>query len=345
MAGRAAAERVPVQGDVLRRDGVHHRESLGGGSGCRSSATLAGVFAVVYSLRFGHDVFFGPPPTDLPRRAARTGALDAGPGRSAGAGLRRGRHRAGLVDRPDPRGGRPSGRRRHAAGLQPGRLARPHEPLADEPARASTGGIAVYLVSRQTPARNACRRQLRSGIFCTAGDSSSWRAGHRDRTGAARAFDAPAPAAFSRSCCGCWSSPVAAGLGSALIVPLVWGDRARVPATPEFVILWVLGGASAVGAAIQAKFHRLAALAMLAVVGLAVCLTFAWFSAPDLALTQLAVEVVTDRAVPARLALAAPTRRAGRPPHPGPRALARGAATSSSRRRPGPAWPRSPMRC
>jgi multicomponent K+:H+ antiporter subunit A len=32
---------------------------------------------------------------------------------------------------------------------------------------------------------------------------------------------------------------------------------------------------------------------MLGVVGLALCITFAWFSAPDLALTQLAVEVVT----------------------------------------------------
>ena len=30
-------------------------------------ATLAGIFAVVYSLRFGHDVFFGPPARNLPR--------------------------------------------------------------------------------------------------------------------------------------------------------------------------------------------------------------------------------------------------------------------------------------
>src|SRR5690606_34935055 len=67
----------------------------------------------------------------------------------------------------------------------------------------------------------------------------------------------------------------------------------RVPATPEFVLLWVIAGACAFGAANQAKFHRLAALAMLSVVGLAICITFAWFSAPDLALTQLAVEVVT----------------------------------------------------
>ncbi|MET0311754.1 MAG: hydrogen gas-evolving membrane-bound hydrogenase subunit E, partial [Burkholderiaceae bacterium] len=48
-----------------------------------------------------------------------------------------------------------------------------------------------------------------------------------------------------------------------------------------------------VGAAWQAKFHRLASLILLGVVGIVVCLTFAWFSAPDLALTQLAVEAVT----------------------------------------------------
>jgi len=32
------------------------------------AATLAGIFAVVYSLRFGYDIFFGPPSTDLPRQ-------------------------------------------------------------------------------------------------------------------------------------------------------------------------------------------------------------------------------------------------------------------------------------
>ena len=40
-------------------------------------AALASAFAVAYSLRFIHGVFFGPPPTDLPRDAARAAALDA----------------------------------------------------------------------------------------------------------------------------------------------------------------------------------------------------------------------------------------------------------------------------
>ncbi|MGY1893769.1 hydrogenase subunit MbhD domain-containing protein, partial [Pseudomonas sp. SDT291_1_S447] len=43
----------------------------------------------------------------------------------------------------------------------------------------------------------------------------------------------------------------------------------------------------------QAKYHRLAALTMVSVCGLMTCVTFVWFSAPDLALTQLVVEVVT----------------------------------------------------
>lgn len=60
-----------------------------------------------------------------------------------------------------------------------------------------------------------------------------------------------------------------------------------------FALLWLVGGACAIAAAYQAKFHRLAALAFMGGAGIVTCLTFAWFSAPDLAMTQLVVEVVT----------------------------------------------------
>jgi multicomponent K+:H+ antiporter subunit A len=60
-----------------------------------------------------------------------------------------------------------------------------------------------------------------------------------------------------------------------------------------FVLLWIIGIVCAVGAAISAKFHRLVALTLMSGAGLVTCLTFVWFSAPDLALTQLVVEVVT----------------------------------------------------
>ncbi|MBM0107048.1 monovalent cation/H+ antiporter subunit A [Steroidobacter sp. S1-65] len=60
-----------------------------------------------------------------------------------------------------------------------------------------------------------------------------------------------------------------------------------------FALMWLVGSACAIGAALQAKFHRLAALIMVGCAGLVTSLTFAWFSAPDLALTQVSVEVVT----------------------------------------------------
>lgn len=65
------------------------------------------------------------------------------------------------------------------------------------------------------------------------------------------------------------------------------------PVNPFFVVMWLAGGACAIGAARQAKYHRAASLLMAGGAGLVTALTFAWLSAPDLALTQLAVEVVT----------------------------------------------------
>ncbi len=62
---------------------------------------------------------------------------------------------------------------------------------------------------------------------------------------------------------------------------------------PAFALLWLLGIACAIGAATQAKFHRMAALILTAGTGLMVCITFVWLSAPDLAVTQLVVESIT----------------------------------------------------
>ncbi|KZC39218.1 MULTISPECIES: monovalent cation/H+ antiporter subunit A [Rhodanobacter] len=62
---------------------------------------------------------------------------------------------------------------------------------------------------------------------------------------------------------------------------------------PAFALLWLLGAACAIGAASQAKFHRLAALVLTGGAGLVSCVSFVWLSAPDLAATQLLVEVVT----------------------------------------------------
>jgi multicomponent K+:H+ antiporter subunit A len=71
------------------------------------------------------------------------------------------------------------------------------------------------------------------------------------------------------------------------------GRPAEDPGFRRVRRLWLIAIACAIGAAWQAKYHRLAALIMVSVCGLMTCITFVWFSAPDLALTQLVVEVVT----------------------------------------------------
>jgi multicomponent K+:H+ antiporter subunit A len=60
-----------------------------------------------------------------------------------------------------------------------------------------------------------------------------------------------------------------------------------------FASVWAIGGACAIGAAVVAKFHRFAALTLMGGAGLVSCISFVWLSAPDLATTQLLVEVVT----------------------------------------------------
>ncbi|WP_421992596.1 monovalent cation/H+ antiporter subunit A [Roseococcus sp.] len=73
---------------------------------------------------------------------------------------------------------------------------------------------------------------------------------------------------------------------------LTAGPVRLTPVDPVVAMMWTVGVACAIAAAYQAKHHRLAALILLGGTGLIICLTFVWFSAPDLALTQLLVEVV-----------------------------------------------------
>jgi multicomponent K+:H+ antiporter subunit A len=90
---------------------------------------------------------------------------------------------------------------------------------------------------------------------------------------------------------------ICAGLAAALSVAGARGlDNdwdAISPIDPMLALVWLVGGICAVGAAVQAKYHRFAALILMSGAGLVVCITFAWYSAPDLALTQLLVEIVT----------------------------------------------------
>ncbi len=70
------------------------------------------------------------------------------------------------------------------------------------------------------------------------------------------------------------------------------GSRPGLPAPPLAIIAWALLIA-ATAAVVSASRQRLRALIFVSVIGLIVSLTFVQFSAPDLALTQISVEVVT----------------------------------------------------
>ncbi|CAD7038276.1 monovalent cation/H+ antiporter subunit A [Pseudorhizobium endolithicum] len=87
------------------------------------------------------------------------------------------------------------------------------------------------------------------------------------------------------------------GFMAALLPLYLSGFQSRMIAPSgidiPFIGLWAIGSGLAIGTAYLAKYHRLAALVMLSGVGLVVCTTFVWLSAPDLAVTQLLVEIVT----------------------------------------------------
>lgn len=66
----------------------------------------------------------------------------------------------------------------------------------------------------------------------------------------------------------------------------IWTERALLEMRSRelvFALLWIVGGARAIGAAWQAKHHRFAALILMGGAGLVTCATFVWLSALDLA--------------------------------------------------------------
>ncbi|MBE2241796.1 MAG: monovalent cation/H+ antiporter subunit A [Burkholderiaceae bacterium] len=257
--------------------------------GLPALATLAGAFAVVYSLRFGHDVFFGPTLDDTPRRPHEPVrwmrvpvellvlvcvVVGTVPAWAIGWLL-------ASAAQPVVGGTLPA----YSLAVWHG----VNKPLLMSLA-ATLLGLLAYV-------RFAAALRKRVGGTPLLAGLDGQRLFHRALacvTGLARRLlRLSSTRRLQPQLLLMVVIAGLTGLASALIVPLTWGDRARVPATPDFALMWVIGGAAALGAAWQAKFHRLAALTLLGVVGLVLCITFAWFSAPDLALTQLAVEVVT----------------------------------------------------
>ncbi|MBB3962897.1 multicomponent K+:H+ antiporter subunit A [Rhizobium metallidurans] len=254
-------------------------------------ATLAGAFSVAYSLRFIHTVFFGPPPTDLPIARPHEPprwmrfpieflvvlCLVVGivPALSIGPFL----HSAvvSVLGKDTPQ---------YSLALWHGFSV----PLLMS-VIALIAGTAIYVVlkgylSRCDDGPPLIRRLKGQRIFERILVEVSWRWARV----AERRFGTRKLQPQLR-----WL--VVAGLGAGALPLYLRGFEARqfsyTGADPIFAALWVIGVCLAIGTAYMAKYHRLAALMMLGGVGLIVCITFAWLSAPDLAITQLLVEIVT----------------------------------------------------
>jgi multicomponent K+:H+ antiporter subunit A len=86
---------------------------------------------------------------------------------------------------------------------------------------------------------------------------------------------------------------LAAGSWPVWVRGLHFGPLAATPLDPALVAGCLIGAACAVATAWQARLQRFAALMLAGGAGLAVCMIFVRMSAPDLAITQLLVEIVT----------------------------------------------------
>ncbi len=285
--------------------------NLGSQIGLPAIATLGGLFSVAYSLRFVHEVFFGAPAHGLPRvpHEPRPMLVPSAllvlacvlvgifPARTVGPLLATGGE-AILGEVPE-----------YELAVWHG-----FTPALLMSFVALAGGVGFYLLlrlKRQTLVEAPLLSRFDSKRMFDIANVAITRA-------AGRAVRSVFPHRLqSQLLLIVASATVAAAL------PLStggWlGPGTLGPIDPLFAALWTIGAACAIGAAWQAKYHRLAALIMVAGAGLIVCLTFAWLSAPDLALTQIAVEVVTMvlfllglRWLPRRLETDDPERRSAK---------------------------------
>ncbi|WP_416408132.1 monovalent cation/H+ antiporter subunit A [Agrobacterium rosae] len=254
-------------------------------------ATLSGAFAVAYSLRFIHTVFFGPPPHDIPNPKPHEpprwmrfpieflvlACLIVGvvPSLSIGPFL----HSA-VISVLGPQTPVYSLSIWHGFNL----------PLMMSLV-ALIGGIVIYAAlggyfSRCDDGPPLFRHLRGQRIFERILVTVSWKwARWLESTLGTRRLQ-PQLRMLIMIALIAGFSPLASSQFSLTLPGVTTFD-------PIFAILWGIGMISAMGAAWQAKYHRLAALIMLGVSGLVTCLTFVWLSAPDLAITQLLVEIVT----------------------------------------------------
>ncbi len=275
--------------------------------------TLASVFSVAYSLRFIRDVFFGPVADDLPRTPHEPPrwmrfpveflvvlcliigiipALTIGPLLDVA-----------VVAVLGPKTPQYSLAVWHGFNL----------PLLMSTI-AMIGGIALYLMLRKylMTAENGpgwLGRLDAQRIFERLLVTLSWRwARALERVVATRRLQPQLVLLVVLALAAATAPLYLSGLG------IVGFDLQTFD--PVFAGVWAIGIVCAVGGAYLAKFHRLAALILVSVAGLVTCISFTWLSAPDLAITQLVVEIITTvllllglRWLPQRLEASAQNRR------------------------------------
>ena len=253
-------------------------------------ATVAGVFAVAYSLRFIVTVFFGPPPVDLPRTPHEPPAW-----------MRRPVELLVMVCL--------------LVGILPGVTLGPTMNLAaqsvlgaDLPYKdiAIWHGFNTPLIMSLVALAGGAAIFAVFGRFISVGPEGPPFV-HRIR--AIRGFDAGMTLLTRRL-----PEKLVALTGTERLQPQLrlmvagavavtaavlsnglWpmADALSSPLDPVFAVMWLVGACCAIGSAYLAKYHRFAALVLLGGTGAVTCVTFAWLSAPDLAVTQLLVEIVT----------------------------------------------------
>ena len=248
------------------------------------TAVLAGILGVAYSLRFVHDTFFGSGPRGLDTPPHEPPVWMQVPVAVLVAGcLAVGMLPALVVQAPLEAAVRGT----LGAAAPPFNLAVWHginQPLLMS-AAGVVGGIILYFGLRRLLDLHAVvRRSLARSVF-------RWNM-EALYTLADRFTDAIANGSLQRSLLLLVIAAIVAGAAPFLSMPLPLDWRLSQPLPPLGAVLWLVLVACTLYT-VRLHRERLLALIVMGGAGLAVSLAFAFLSAPDLALTQLLVEMVS----------------------------------------------------
>ncbi|MGE0387077.1 MAG: monovalent cation/H+ antiporter subunit A [Gammaproteobacteria bacterium] len=248
------------------------------------AATLAGIFSVAYSTRFIHDVFFAGEPTGLERTPHDPPRWMKVPVEvlvvvCLAVGILPAHTVAPLLDvaARDVLGG----------SVPEYSLAIWHGfnlPLLMSLV-ATTGGVILYFLLL----RYAGLHQL---DFRPHGRRAFDAIMHWLTVFAARLAAVAFDVRLQRHLAALMIAGLVAAAFPFLSRPLASGPLQGSPATGAGWLIWAMGCAAAVGTVVMHR-SRLVAVILLGAVGLMVSLTFVHYSAPDLALTQLLVEMIS----------------------------------------------------